>query len=109
MTENANLESKKLSQQIGGMAVKGVVGAISIAATAGIPLVIQKLLNPPSTPPAPVASPAATPSPAAQTIAIPSPAAQTIQSAETLMPAEAITDPSDAKPPGKEKNKGKRH
>ena len=108
MTENANLESKKLSHQVGSMAVKGMVGAISIAATAGIPLVIQKLLNPPSTPPAPVASPAATPSPAVQTIATPSPTTQTVQSAETLMPAEAVPAQPDEKPRGKER-KGKKH
>ena len=35
MTENANLESKKLSHQVGSMAVKGMVGAISIAAISG--------------------------------------------------------------------------
>jgi hypothetical protein len=102
MTENTNPESKKLSQQFGQIAVKGMVGAISIAATAGIPLVIQKILNPPSTPSTPstpVASPATTPSPAAQTV----------QSAGTLVPVESVTDLSDEKPPGKGKGKAKKH
>lgn len=105
MTENANPESKKLSQHVGQIAVKGMVGAISIAATAGIPLVIQKMLNPPSTPSTPstpVASPVASPA------VTPSPAAQTVQSAGTLGSVESMTDRSDEKPPGKERGKAKK-
>lgn len=86
-----------------GLIVKGIVGAVSIAGTAAIPIIVQRQLG--QTP-----SPSPEPSPSAQVSPAPtqsSPQVQSLTGGSNLQANPGVEDRDSEKPKGKGKKKKK--
>lgn len=93
MTENSGSapETSNNDQGIKGLVIKGIIGAVSLAGTTAIPLVIQQHLTPnPAASPAAQVSPAPNASPAAQVSPV------QVASPAQMTPASVVPNASPA-------------
>lgn len=101
--------SNQSEPKLKALAAQGLIGAIALAGTTAIPLIVQQVLQRPQTPAAtPVALPSATPTAEATPVALPS-ATPTAEATPVANPVEEVQleDSSSAIELVQEDSKGK--
>lgn len=99
---NQSPEPAKLSHKAGKLIVQGAIGAVSLTATAAIPLAVQRMMAPPA------AQPSATP--AATQMQMLSPSSSTAPAIASPSPTvQPVSTASEDEAPEKRKGKDKHH
>lgn len=92
------------SDNLKSLIIKGVIGAVTLAGTTAIPLVINRTLSPEPSPSPAAASPAASPSVQASPVVQPA----QVQSGAVTAVDEGTLTPVESNEPGKKKGKKKK-